>query len=318
MNRLIVLSPVYNDWESARILAHELGSALTGMPHQVTLVFVDDGSTSSCDWNRTTFRGIAGLRSVEVLRLTRNLGHQRAIAIGLGHVCAKLKPSSVVILDSDGEDQPADVRRLVEESERSPDQIIFARRARRSEDWRFRAFYLLYRMLFRVLTGAGIAFGNFSIVPAALLRHVVHLPEIWNHYAAGVLRANSPHREIATSRGRRYAGESRMSFVALLLHGLSAISVYIEVVTARLIVGVLGMILLIGVGFLVILYVRYFTSLAIPGWATYMVMALIVIGLQSILFAAMLAILVLHYRTNKLFVPATDYAAFVRDVDQWK
>ena len=101
-----------------------------------------------------------------MLRLRRNLGHQRAIAVGLAYVEDRFKHDAVVVMDSDGEDDPSDVPRLLEllraEGGRA---IVFAERTRRSESWSFRFFYGLYKLLHRVLTGHGVRVGNFSAIP---------------------------------------------------------------------------------------------------------------------------------------------------------
>jgi hypothetical protein len=43
----------------------------------------------------------------------RNLGHQRAIAIGLGYLKATVPGKFLIVMDSDGQDRPEDVRRLL-------------------------------------------------------------------------------------------------------------------------------------------------------------------------------------------------------------
>jgi len=166
-----------------------------------------------------------------------------------------------------------------------------------------------------LLTGKNIAFGNFSLIPAALLQRVTHLPEIWNHYAAGLMRAKLPWDSIPTQRAKRYRGQSKMNFVSLILHGLSAMSVYIEVLTIRLMIAVSGVILLGVIGFGVMLYYRFFTTLAIPGWATNVAIGLTTILSQAMLFLLLLTFLVLNYRSAKLFIPAKDYHDYFLSIE---
>jgi hypothetical protein len=219
-------------------------------------------------------------------------------------------------MDADGEDQPADIARLLERSEECPGCIVFARRARRSEGFIFRAFYLLYKLIFKLLTGRQISFGNFSLIPGSLLNRVAHLPEIWNHFAAGIIRANIPCTSIATKRGKRYGGTSSMNFIALVIHGLSAISVYIEILTVRLMLFAFVVIFIGIMSFLVLLYIKYLTALAIPGWATNVAIGIVVIMFQAILLLALLAFLSLNYRSNKLFIPAKDYPDYLLNLEK--
>ena len=117
-----------------------------------------------------------------------------------------------------------DVPRLIEKCRETGNQkMVFAVRAKRSEGRVFTLFYSLYKGLFKLLTGQSIHVGNFSLVPRRILHRLVHVSEIWNHYAVGVIKSKIPTVEILANRGRRMAGESRMNFVSLVVHGLSAI-----------------------------------------------------------------------------------------------
>ena len=69
-----------------------------------------------------------------------------------------------------------------------PGHLIVASRTQRSEGLIFRVGYLLYKKLFRLLTGQDINFGNFSLIPMSLVKRLVCVPSIWNHFAATVLR----------------------------------------------------------------------------------------------------------------------------------
>ena len=179
----------------------------------------------------------AALRRIDVLRLRRNLGHQRAIAVGLAYVEECLHADAVVVMDGDGEDDPADVPRLLERlDEEGHATIVFAERARRSESLVLRVFYSLFKLLHLLLTGKGVRVGNFSAIPRRRLTSLVVVAEIWNHYAAAVFRSRQPYCMIPTFRARRLCGTSSMNFVSLVTHGLSAISVYSDVVGVRLLV----------------------------------------------------------------------------------
>jgi len=313
---MIILTPVYNDWLSLTSLLREIDGRVDNKAIAVRVVAIDDGSTESCAPVKSQLATLKHIQQVDVLHLARNLGHQKAISIGLAYINTNMTCDFVIVMDSDGEDQPADITRLIEAHAINSDHIIFARRARRSEGLVFRLFYFFYRIIFRLLTGKEIAFGNFCLIPFVLLHRVVYLPEIWNHFAAGIMRANLPRESIPTQRGKRYAGQSSMNFVGLVVHGLSAISVYIEILTVRLMLAS-GLIISAGViGFFVLLYVRYLTPLAIPGWATNVAIGIVVITLQAVLFLTLLTFLVLNYRSAKLFIPAKDFQDYFINLER--
>jgi len=303
MREILVVTPVYNDWQSLKILAESLTEIAAQHELRIRILAVDDGSTLPAPADLPA--------DLQLIRLARNLGHQRAIAVGLSVAHALGFNQPVMVMDCDGEDRPEDIPLLLSEHSTYPNQIIFAQRAKRSEGGLFRIFYVLFKGLFILLTGCKINFGNFCLIPPASLERIVYLQEIWNHFAAGVMRSGLPWRTVPTARGVRYAGRSHMNLVALVLHGLSAISVYIEVVYVRLLFAALFIMGLDVLAFLILVYIRFFTLLAIPGWATNVAIGLTVIMVQAVLFLALLSFFVLSCRSAKMFIPIIDYKDFV-------
>ncbi len=309
-----ILTPVYNDWDSLRTLLGALNEMAAQHNLRLRVLAVDDGSTQPPPaWDLT---GLGRIARFEVLSLIRNLGHQRAIAMGLAALNAEGIAAPVVVMDADGEDQPQDIPRLLSAHDQNPGEIIFARRAKRSEGQVFRLFYAIFKMVFWLLVGRQISFGNFCLIPPGLVQRTAYLQEIWNHFAAGIMHARLPWRTVPTERGRRYAGNSQMNLLALVLHGLSAISVYIEVVYIRLLFFAFALIGLDVLGFLVLLYIRFGTPLAIPGWATSVAVGLTVVMVQAVLFLALLSFVVLSYRSAKMFIPAVDYRDYLLKIER--
>ena len=312
-----ILLPVYNDWDSFTRLMEEMDRCAGDLQNlTLNIIAVDDGSTFPYSVNKNEVSGYRHIREINILHLARNLGHQKAIALGIAYINSNIPSDLVIVMDADGEDQPQDISSLLDESRRSPDHIIFARRTRRSEGLTFRLFYFLYKLFFKILTGRSITFGNFALIPGSLVNRVAHLPEIWNHFAAGVMRANIPLSSVPTKRGKRYGGSSNMNFITLVIHGLSAISVYVEVLTVRLMLFAIAVILIGIVSFFVLLYVKYLTILAIPGWATNVAIGIVVIMFQAVLLLALLTFLSLNYRSSKLFIPAKDYQDYLLNLEK--
>ncbi len=226
---VLVLIPVFNDWEAAR----QVVSALDRLPAagRCSILLIDDGSTDRVPEGFT--QNARHLQSVSILRLCRNLGHQRAIAIGLTEA-PRFNPVAVVVMDGDGEDCPEHVTLLLDAWHRQPGRIVFAERRKRMESVTFRTLYHGYRLLHWLLTGISVRVGNFSVVPAGALPALAACPDLWNHYAAAVFRLRWPTATVPLDRGRRYAGQSKMNFAALCVHGLSAISVFADLAGARL------------------------------------------------------------------------------------
>ena len=311
--RVTVLMPLRDDWSSAAELIRRLGKAISSDTCAMEIILVDDGSVQAHDPDNFQSPGPV-VRAIRILRLRRNLGHQRAIAIGLVHVRQTTSCDAVVVMDADGEDTPEGVAELLNAySGAHGAKAVFAERSRRSESLVFRLFYRLYKILHRGLTGIGVRVGNFSILPASYLNTLVVMSELWNHYAAAVFRSNLPFTMIPIPRGTRIAGTSRMNFVALVSHGLSAISVFGDIVGVRLLIGALAGSLLAGLGMVLVAMIRLFTNWAIPGWATYATGTLAIIAIQMITIATSFTFFVLSNRTNLGFVPVRDYLLFVEE-----
>ncbi|MGI9431931.1 MAG: glycosyltransferase [Myxococcota bacterium] len=312
--RLCLLIPVYDDWDAVATLLEHLDRELASTSWSAHVLLVDDGSTRPVPEDLARGKSAAFTR-VEVLELRRNLGHQRAIAIGLAHVEENVPCRAVLVMDGDGEDRPSDVPALLARFEESGDaRIVFARRARRSESRTFRILYRLYILAHRILTGDWVEIGNFSVLSADHVARLVAVSETWNHYAAAVVKSRLPFETVDTERGHRYSGTSKMNLMALVLHGLSAISVHGEVVGTRLLVATAGLILAAATFLVATVAIRLATDLAIPGWATYATGLLLVILLQAIILAVVFIFVVLAGRQMSSFLPLRDYRYLVRGV----
>ncbi len=312
----VILIPMFDDWESAGLLLQDLDLALTDYPMPAQVLFIDDGSTLPMPEDFAA-RNFAALRGVDILHLRRNLGHQRAIAVGLVHVYENIPCRAVVVMDADGEDRPSDIRILAERFHREGQRsIIFAARAKRLERRLFRFLYHAYRLIHLVLTGDAVRVGNFSIVPFESLGRLVVVPEIWNHYAAAVIRSRLRFQAIPIARGRRLVGNSKMNFIALLLHGLSAFFVYGDIVGARLLVGIALALLLELAAVAAGLGIPFAAASSTLRVSVYLAALLGIILLQAIPITLILVFTVIGSRTNIGFLPIRDCPYFVSSVER--
>jgi polyisoprenyl-phosphate glycosyltransferase len=313
--RLVILMPVFEDFEAACLVCKALDHELARTPHVTAQVLlVDDGSPSGVvGWS--TF-DLERLTRIDVLRLRRNVGHQRAIAIGLCHVADSVACDAVLVMDADGEDRPKDVPRLLEEYARHPQSMIFAERRKRLEGGVFRIGYFLYRGLHRVLTGIPVRVGNFSVLPASALPRLVCMSELWNHYAGAALRSQFPQLRLPLDRGSRVLGSSKMGgVIPLVMHGIAGIATFHDVVATRILVASVGLMLLLAAALGLVFLVRFGTTLAVPGWATYTAGLLLVLSIQISTLAFGLVLSLISARPGATFIPCRDYAVFTGSVE---
>lgn len=306
-----ILIPLYNDWDALDLLLIEIKKGVSvDLFSELSFVIIDDCSSIPCDIQR--FSGY----NLSIIRLWRNLSHQKAIALGLSYLTQETNFEKVIVMDSDGEDKPSDIQLLYEASLLQPDKIIFAQRAKRSEGLVFSMGYFIYKLLFGLLTGKIIEFGNFSILSFRQAKKLTYVSEIWNHFPGGIIRSKLPYSSIPIERGIRLAGKSKMNFVSLILHGLSAVSVHLDTVAVRILIGSLLMTAIAGVGALIVMIIKLLSPAnASPGWATTLVTASIIIILQALLSSLFLIFTVLNYRTQKHFIPAKEYSDFIEKVE---
>jgi hypothetical protein len=310
--RLAVISPVFNDWACLPELLTRLDQALSAVQGAADVFLIDDASPlprppASINHSYTA------IRSVWVIRLLRNLGHQRAIAVGMGLVSTLEGYDAVLVLDSDGEDQPEDLEKLYSAFQRMEGKsIVFAGRTKRTEGWWFKLMYWLFRQSHRALTGIPVRFGNFSLVPVPLVRSLVLVSDLWNHYAAAAVKARLPYISVPCTRGSRIAGSSQMNLVSLTTHGLRAFSVFSEEIGTRALLTCLALFALSILGSAGVLIIRFGTPYAIPGWATVAMAFVILAALQSLTLAAVFVFYVLSSRTLSATLPIREYELFIQ------
>ena len=313
---LVIVLPVHDDWEACALVLGKIAAVLDEMGRRAGILIIDDGSNRALPPDfpgpgaaNSTFGAID---TVEVMRLRRNLGNQRAICVALAYLAAERPGVNALLMDSDGEDDPAEIPRLLgrfdAEGGRS---LVFGERTKRSEGGLFRLGYLVYRALFRVLVGVRVRFGNFSVLGPAHVQTLSAVPDLWNHYAAAVVSSGLPFVTEPTSRAPRLAGDSQMNLVSLTVHGLSALAAFSDRIGVRaLLVAFVGLCGL-GLSIVAVISARLFTDAGIPGWATFTIAIIVLLGVQIVSLIFAFCFTILAGRNAGTFLPARDFRYFV-------
>jgi glycosyltransferase involved in cell wall biosynthesis len=309
--KVAILTPLFNDWESLGNLLLRIDRLPLPNVSELRVVVINDGSSMPAPPDLTQGAQFSRISAVVLLDLTCNLGHQRAIALGLAALAAEQADDVVVVMDSDGEDEPDDVPRLIAACCDQPGAVVVAERSKRSEGVTFRLGYQIYRIVFRLLTGRRIRFGNFCAMGIDVADRLANTPNAWNHLAATLLRSGLPIIAIPSPRARRFAGTPSTNFVSLLAHGLSALAVFSDYVFARLLLvsAVLAGIAMVGGA--IVIFVRFSTDLAIPGWATEAVGIFAIVFIQALLLFLIGAVQLMATRNQAGAVPAKLIDIFV-------
>ena len=303
---LVVVTPIYEDVKASSKLFKELEKLFNP---KIYVVAVDDGSVRQpvgiCNIQA------AGLDGV-IIKLKRNVGHQRAIAIGLNYVADNLPDAArVVVMDSDGEDMPETIKTLIAMLDQPNIDVVVAQRKSRVETLRFRAFYVVYKWLFHLLSGHKINFGNFMALKPNALKRMVAMHELWIHVAGCVLTSKLRIATCSLDRGPRYDGHSKMNFVGLVLHGFKGLMVFAEDVLVRVGIACATIALFSVITAFAAITLKIF-GIATPGWFSIALGILVLVFLQTGALTLMTLMLTGIAKGGSVY--PSDYKVFVERV----
>ncbi|MEO6392976.1 MAG: glycosyltransferase family 2 protein [Pyrinomonadaceae bacterium] len=122
-----VFLPVYNEEPNLRPLQQKLDAALTELGMTAEIIYVDDGST---DGSLAVLRELAGRDDrVRVVTLRRNYGQTAAMAAGIDAARGKI----LIPMDADMQNDPADIRRLIDKLNEGYDVVSGWRKHRQDK-----------------------------------------------------------------------------------------------------------------------------------------------------------------------------------------
>jgi len=318
LDSLIVLIPIYNDWEAVGTLIPKIDSQINGQIKKVSIVLINDGSEDRLATDDSSlYNSYNSISQIEVVHLKRNVGHQRAIAVGLAFVRNHYQEAgAIVVMDGDGQDSPLDLPRLVtDHCSHTEDAIVFAKRGRRSESHLFKTLNWIFRLIHRLLTGRSVKVGNFSLIPFSLLERLVTLPELWSHVSATAFKYDLPVRYVEADRLARIVEQSQMALDSLILHGIKAFSVYYDRIAVRSLAG-LGLASVVCVFLLTFLGLisLYADTDFLTGIATLtFIFILFLLNAGAVVFFSLIN--KLHHDNQRLSWPDRDYDNFIKMVE---
>ena len=310
--KITILIPVYDDWPSLLRLIGDIHIAMNNGGWSYEIVIVDDGSPNEMPSGSEIQSKSERCLGITLLRLRKNLGHQRAIAVGLVDVYSQSDSDVLVVLDGDGEDSPSDIGRLIEACVAGGlSKAVFAQRTRRFNSALFKVAYELYCLLHRIAVGGIPRVGNFSALPRKFLSALVVDPRLWNHFAAAVFASRLPRTTVPISRGKRYEGQSKLRFNDLVIHGLSALACYSEKIGVRVMTITTGLLIMSFCGVLVVAGIHFFTVLVIPVWATLLTVVLLTFGIHLLTLGFVFCLVILSQRQHVSFLPIRDVQIYI-------
>ncbi len=270
-----VVTPCFNEGITVIKFLKNLEKHLQQSPLEVEVAVVNDGSTDNTLELLSPFRFEAPNIRLTILDLKMNVGHQRAIKQGLLYA-ETTDAERIIIMDSDGEDNPAAIPALLEKDQF---EVVHVVRGKRKEKLSFRFSYALYKMIFYVITGKKMNFGNYCMVGRKALTTI--LENQYVHFAAFLQNQRLTRSYIQSDRGKRIDGKSKMNFEKLIYHAFMSL---VENAQSLLMIFfkifvVLSIVLVFILGY--IIYHKVFSGKAILGWASTLSIGLINLALVS-------------------------------------
>ena len=223
MKKVIILIPVFNDWDSLKKLIEEINKNIKELKDiNFECLIVNDASTVE----RPKLIKPNHIKSFEILNMIKNKGHARCNAFGIRYVFQNKQFDNLILMDGDGEDRPVEIKSLLNFVNEKPDTSVVAKRVKRSEGPFFQFLYQVHKLITIIFTGKKINFGNYSILTKKDVEKIYSEASLWSSFSGTIKKNIKKINEINSFRGLRYFGPSQMSLFKLLIHSFSIIAVF--------------------------------------------------------------------------------------------
>jgi glycosyltransferase involved in cell wall biosynthesis len=223
VKKIIILIPVYNDWESLNKLLSEINENIRSFSDiNFECLIVNDASTIQS----SELKKPSNFLSIELLNMKENRGHARCNAFGIRYAFQNKEFDNLILMDGDGEDRPEEIKSLIEKIKENRSLSVVAKRVKRSEGPFFQFLYQLHKVITFIFTGKNVNFGNYSILTRSDVEKLHSKASLWSSYSGSVKKNLKSFKEINSTRGLRYFGPSQMSLFKLVVHSFSIIAVF--------------------------------------------------------------------------------------------
>jgi glycosyltransferase involved in cell wall biosynthesis len=269
--KMSIVCPCYNEEE----VLPETVRRLLGVIDELVLrgkiskesfvLFVDDGSKDNT-WELVESFSKNNMQ-IKGLKLSRNQGHQNALMAGMEYVVDKC--DCLISIDADLQDDVQAIFSMIDKFE-GGNEIVYGVRSKRQTDNFFKkftaeGFYKLMKTL-----GVDIVFNHadYRLMSQKAVKFFLEFGER-NLFIRGIVPLVGLKSDVVYyERNERFAGESKYPIKKMLSFALDGITSFS--VTPLRLISILGFLIFLGsiVMSIYIFVIVFFTSKAIPGWAS--------------------------------------------------
>ena len=219
--KLSIVSPVYRAELILDELVERIAKSIPPAFNSYEIILVDDFSPDK-SWQKIV--EISNKNSkVRGFKLSRNFGQHYAITAGLSQVSGDY----VVVLDCDLQDQPEEIEKLFNESQKGFD-IVLARRYERKDSFYKKTVSKLFYKTLSYLTGTkqDATVANFGIYSKQVIDEVVKLEEKIKYFPTMVKWVGFSTAYVNVEHASRSEGKSNYNLKKLLNLALDIILAY--------------------------------------------------------------------------------------------
>lgn len=279
--KLGIVVPCYNE----EAVLHETANRLLALLDRLVdaekiapeskIYFIDDGSE---DRTWSIIDGLAQKQPrIAGIKLSRNRGHQNALVAGL----LTVDGDAVVSIDADLQDDISVIEEMISEYNDGVD-VVYGVRKKRETDTAFKRITaeLFYKLINMLGAESILNHADYRLMSRRALEALQQFKEV-NLFLRGIVPLIGFRSSIVYyDRGERLAGESKYPLKRMIALALDAVTSF-SIVPLRIITFIGFSVFLLTILLTIwVLYVRFFTARAIPGWASTVLPIYFISGIQ--------------------------------------
>tara|TARA_B100000315_G_scaffold259151_1_gene313890 strand:+ start:1467 stop:2438 length:972 start_codon:yes stop_codon:yes gene_type:complete len=282
MKKIDIVIPVFNEEKIVDELISSLQKSTCNLNYRFKFIIVDDGSKDD------TLRKLLALQAkecrLEVLKLSRNWGHQNAYNAGVD----RSDGDALILMDGDLEDPPELIQKMINKWEEGNDVVYSVKETRQRSffyNFMFNLFYKLLKLSSSVEVDHNA--GMFSLIDRKVVNEVKLCTEKNKYYVGLRFFIGFSQARITYQRAKRFAGVPKQNFRRLSGYALDAIFSF-SFLPIRLLTyfGLFVLFVLTVISIFIIsgkiFDFRFLFFHDVPGWASVVLLILFGLGVQTV------------------------------------
>jgi glycosyltransferase involved in cell wall biosynthesis len=271
-----IILPIYNEEKGLVQFTQNLNDSIRDIPHDFEIIFVNDGSQ---DHSLSVILELCRENSTyKYINLSRNFGHQIAVTAGIEHA----KGDYIILMDSDGQDPPEVIRRLLAKAEEGYDVAYAQRIKRKDESWLKKITASAFYKMLNKITSVEIPVdtGDFRILNRKVADALIRMPEKQRYLRGQIAWLGYKQAAVSYEREGRNAGETGYTYKKMISLALDAITSFsnfpLRLATiSGFVCAFIGLLLIIYT-----LYAKFILKIYEPGWPSLMITIVFLGGIQ--------------------------------------